>query len=150
VYPIDISFIDGVIGRFIDQFSALPALVGLLSLMAAAVIMANTVALATLERRRQIGILKALGLKGRRVLSIMLLENTMVSLLGGVLGIGLSALGIVVMSWFGLEDLVLIPTNARPAAVALVLAAVLIGATATLLSANVAVRERVLHVLRYD
>ena len=149
-FPLDVAFIDGLIGRFIDQFSALPILVGLLSLGAAAVIMANTVALATLERRRQIGILKAVGLKSRRVLTIMLLENTLISLLGGVIGIGLSALGVVLMSYFGLDDLVLIPADAQPVAVALVVAAVAIGATATFLSANVAVRERVLNVLRYE
>jgi putative ABC transport system permease protein len=149
-FPINISFIDGVISRFIDQFSALPILIGLLSLAAAAVIMANTVALATLERRRQIGILKSVGLKSRRVLGIMLLENLIVSLLGGLLGIGLSALGVAMMSLFGMDDLVLIPRDAQPVAAALVTAAVLIGGIATFLSANVAVRERVLNVLRYD
>src|SRR5690606_18092779 len=59
VLALDITFIDGLMRRLIDQFSALPILVGLLSLFAAAVIMANTVSLATLDRRRQIGILKA-------------------------------------------------------------------------------------------
>ena len=93
IFSIDISFIDSVFSRLINQFSALPILVGLLSLGAAAVIMANTVALATLERRRQIGILKAVGLKGRRVLGVMLLENLLISLLGGLLGVGLSAFG---------------------------------------------------------
>lgn len=149
-FPVNIAFIDGVIGQFIDQFSALPILVGLLSLAAAAVIMANTVALATLERRQQIGILKAVGLKSRRVLSIMLLENTLISLLGGILGIGLSALGVLSLSLFGLDELVLIPRDAQPVALALILTAAFIGGMATFLSANVAVRERVLNVLRYE
>lgn len=42
VYSIDITFIDSVISRFINQMSAIPILVGLLSLGAAAVIMTNT------------------------------------------------------------------------------------------------------------
>lgn len=150
VYAIDISFIDGLIGRFINQFSALPILVGLLSLGAAAVIMANTVALATLERRRQIGILKAVGLKGRRVLGVMLLENVLISLLGGLLGIGLSALGVFIMGQLGLQVTILIPTDATPVAIGLVVAAVLIGALATLASAQVAIQERALNVLRYE
>ncbi|MBC7871550.1 MAG: FtsX-like permease family protein, partial [Chitinophagaceae bacterium] len=137
-----ITFIDGIFSRFIDQFSALPILVGLLSLGAAAVIMANTVALATLERRRQIGILKAIGLKGGRVLRIMLLENLIVSLLGGLIGMGLSAIGVAIMSKLWQDVVILIPTETLPIAIALVIAAVLIGALATLLSANVAVRER--------
>ena len=150
VFSIDVSFIDGLIRRFIDQFSALPILVGLLSLGAAAVIMANTVALATLERRRQIGILKAVGLKGRRVLGVMLLENVLVSLLGGVLGVGLSALGVAIMSQVGIQTTILIPTDATPVAIALVVTAVAIGALATFLSAQVAINERALNVLRYD
>lgn len=150
VFALDITFIDGVFSRLIEQFSALPFLVGLLSTGAAAVIMANTVALSTLERRRQIGILKAVGLKGKRVLRIMLLENLIVSLLGGVIGIGLSAIGVAVMTAFGLADLVFIPKQATPIAIALVFAAVMIALTATFLSANVAVRERVLNVLRYE
>ncbi|MCY3947115.1 MAG: FtsX-like permease family protein [Anaerolineaceae bacterium] len=150
VFTIDVGFIDGLIGRFIDQFSALPILVGLLSLGAAGIIMANTVALATLERRRQIGILKAVGLKGRRVLGVMLLENLIISLLGGLLGLGLSALGVAIMSRLGIEATILIPDDATPVAIALVIAAVGIGALATLLSARVAIRERALIVLRYE
>jgi putative ABC transport system permease protein len=150
IYSIDITFIDGLIGRFINQFSALPILVGLLSLGAAAVIMANTVALATLERRRQIGILKAVGLKGRRVLGVMLLENILISLLGGLLGVGLSALGVLVMSYFGIQATILIPSDSTPIAIALILAAVGIGAAATFASAQVAIQERALNVLRYE
>jgi putative ABC transport system permease protein len=149
-FALDVALIDNIIGRFIDQFASLPLLVGILSLGAAAIIMANTVALATLERRKQIGILKAIGLKSRRVLSIMLLENILVSLLGGVLGIGLSVVGILSLSLFGWDELTLIPNEARPIAVALVVIAVIIGSAATFLSANTAVRERVLNVLRYE
>ena len=150
VFSLDITFIDGLLKRLIDQFSAIPILVGLLSLLAAAVIMANTVALATLERRRQIGILKAVGLKGRRVLLVMLLENTIVGLLGGLLGIGLSALGVAIMTAFGVGDAIPIPRDATLTAVALVLASVVIAWVATLASAQVAVRERVTNVLRYE
>lgn len=150
VYSIDITFIDNVISRFINQLSAIPILVGLLSLGAAAVIMANTVALATLERRRQIGILKAVGLKGRRVLVVMLIENTLVSLLGSLLGIGLSALGIGILTLLGSSITQIIPPDATPVAIALLIAAILIGWLATILSARTAVGERVTNVLRYE
>lgn len=150
IYSLDISFIDGVLVRLINQFAALPTLVGILSLGAAAVIMANTVALSTLERRRQIGILKAVGLKGGRVLRIMLLENTLVSLVGAMLGIALSALGVWIMTTFGLMEAIAIPQGAIPIAILLIVVAVLIGVIATALSAGAAVRERVLNVLRYE
>ncbi|MCS7070569.1 MAG: ABC transporter permease, partial [Anaerolinea sp.] len=123
---------------------------GLLSLLAAAVTMANTVSLATLERRRQIGILKAVGLKSRRVLSVMLIENTLIGLLGGLLGIGLSALGVAIMTALGQGDAIPVPRDSVPVAVALVIASVVIAWVATLLSARPVVRESVINVLRYE
>ncbi len=150
IFSLDISFFDGVLSRLINQFSSVPILVGLLSLMAAGVIMANTVALSMLERRRQIGILKAVGLSGNRVLSVMLLENTLVSLLGGLLGMGLSAIGVAIMSHFGLNLTVLIPRDALPVAIALVAAAVFIAWLSTFLSAQTVLGERVTNVLRYE
>ena len=150
VLALDITFIDGLLKRLIDQFAAIPTVVGLLSLLAAAVAMANTVSLQTLERRRQIGVLKAVGLKGRRVLLIMLLENTLVGLLGGVIGIGVSALGVALMTTFGTGVTIPIPREATPVAVALVIASVLIAWAATFLSARAAIGERVANVLRYE
>ncbi|MBL8133117.1 MAG: ABC transporter permease [Anaerolineae bacterium] len=150
VLTLDLSFIDGLLSRLIAQFSAIPTIVGLLSLLAAAVAMANTVSLATLERRRQIGILKAIGAGTRRVLGVMLLENTIVGLLGGLIGIGVSALGVALMTLMGVGDAIPIPREAVPTAILLVTAAVVIAVIATLLSAQVAVRERVVDVLRYE
>lgn len=146
---IDVQFIDSLIGRLINQFAAIPTIVGLLSLFAAAVIMANTVALSTLERRRQIGILKAIGLKSRRVLLIMFIESSLIGLLSAVLGIGLSALAISLLAAAG--GLVIpLPADARLTALVLLIASLLIGWAATFLSARVALGERVMNVLRYD
>lgn len=149
-FALDISFIDTLVSRVIDQFSAIPTIVGLLSLLAAAVTMANTVSLATLERRRQIGVLKAVGLKSDRVLGVMLIENTIVGLLGGALGIGLSALGVAAMTALGTGIAVPIPRDALPIALLLILAAVVIAWVATFLSALPAAREPVTSVLRYE
>ena len=110
------QFIDGLIGRLIEQFAAIPTIVGLLSLLAAAAIMANTVALSTLERRRQIGILKAIGLKSGRVLKVMFIESSLVGLLSAVLGIGASALLISLLAASGGITIPL-PTDARVTAV---------------------------------
>lgn len=146
---LDVSFIDSLISRLINQFAAIPTVVGLLSLIAAAVIMANTVALSTLERQRQIGILKAIGLKSKRVLRIMLIESVLVGLLSALLGIGLSLVFLWIFS--SLSGTVLpMPRESQIVGIALVIAAILIGALATFLSANVAVRERVMNVLRYE
>jgi putative ABC transport system permease protein len=148
-FAIDVSFIDSLLSSFIDQFAALPTVVGLLSLFAAAIIMANTVALSTLERRRQIGILKSVGLKSGRVLRIMLIETSIIGLLSAIIGLGLSAL--IVGGFTALSGTFIpLPTDARLTAVLLLIAAVAIGWLSTFLSANIAVRERVMNVLRYE
>ncbi len=148
-FAIDIGLIDSFLSRLIAQFAAIPTIVALLSLFAAAVIMANTVALATLERRRQIGILKAMGLKSRRVLIVMLLETGIIGALSAVLGIGLSSVFVTLFTAAAGTPIPL-PNDARIVVVLLVLAALGIACIATLLSASVATRERVMNVLRYE
>jgi putative ABC transport system permease protein len=148
-FALDVSFLDSFISRLITQFAAIPTIVGILSLFAAAVIMANTVALATLERQRQIGILKSIGLKSRRVLLIMLIESGLIGILSAVLGIGLSSLFVTLLTGLSGTPIPL-PTDARLLTVVLALAALVIAGMATFLSAGVAVRERVMNVLRYE
>lgn len=147
---LDVTFVDSLLLRLIEQLSAIPTLVGLLSLLAAAVIMANTVSLATLERRQQIGILKTIGLGRRRVLRVMLLENTVIGLLGALIGIAISAIGVSIMTMLGMGIPVPIPSEAIPITIGLILAAVVISWLATFFSARVAVNERVTQVLRYE
>ncbi len=147
---LDMTFVDSLLVRLIEQMSAIPTIVGLLSLLAAAVIMANTVSLATLERRQQIGILKAMGLKRSRVLRVMLLENTVIGLLGAGLGIAISSLGVSLMTALGTGIPIPLPEEALPLTIGLIVAAVVIAWLATFLSARVAVNERVAQVLRYE
>lgn len=53
-------------------------------------IVGNTMALSVRERTRQIGVLKTLGFSGRRILSIILGEAMLVSLLGGAGGLAIA------------------------------------------------------------
>ncbi|MBZ0303850.1 MAG: ABC transporter permease [Anaerolineae bacterium] len=147
---VDVTFLDSLMTRLIEQMSAIPTIVGVLSLAAAAVIMGNTVSLATLERRHQIGVLKAMGLKRGRVLRVMLLENTVIGLLGGLLGIAISSLLVALMTALGTGVPVPLPEEGRPLAIALLIASVLIAWAATFFSARVAVNERVSRVLHYE
>jgi putative ABC transport system permease protein len=149
VFVLDVGFLDSFIGRIITQFTAIPTIVGILSLISAAVIMANTIALATLERQRQIGILKAVGLKGRRVLTIMLIEASIIGVLSALIGIGMSSLIISTATSLGGFTIPL-PRDARVVTVLLLGAGVLIGWVATFLSARTVLEERVMNVLRYE
>ena len=150
VLAIDVTFVDSLMTRLIEQMSAIPTIVGLLSLLAAAIIMGNTVSLATLERRHQIGVLKAMGLKRRRVLRVMLLENTLIGLLGSLLGIAISALGVSLMTALGTGVPIPVPEEGHPLVVGLIIASLIIAWLATFFSARVTVNERVARVLRYE
>lgn len=50
----------------------------------------NTILMSVLERVREFGVLMAIGMKKTRVFAMVVLETTMVSLIGGVIGVALS------------------------------------------------------------
>ncbi|GAB4452695.1 MAG: FtsX-like permease family protein [Anaerolineae bacterium] len=147
--PFDIRLIDSLISRILDQMVALPLLASILSLFAGGVIIANTVALATLERRREIGIMKALGLKGRRVLGLLLLENLIIGLVSGLIGVGLGVIPAIGLSASLTEGLLTL-TLPIPSIIGLMVLALLVVAAATLVTAVGAARQKPLTVLRYE
>ena len=79
--------------------------VGAIALLVAAIGIANTMAMAILERTREIGLMKAIGAKNKDILSIFLGEAAGIGLVGGlggvILGWGSSALlNLVALSYF--------------------------------------------------
>jgi putative ABC transport system permease protein len=67
---------------------------------------ANTMFMSVLEQTRYIGILKALGLSNRGVLTLFLLEASIIGFVGGVLGVLLSFVVSKILSDFGVSSLV--------------------------------------------
>ncbi len=146
VFLLKAAFLNQLLTALFQKLTALPLIVAILALIASGVIIANSVALAVQERRRQIGIMKAIGLRSSQVLRMLLLESGAVGLIGGLIGTGLGAAGIVLMgvlstspSSFPLLTLVL-----------LVLLAVAIAVVAAATTAVGAAREKPLVVLRYE
>jgi putative ABC transport system permease protein len=146
VFALEVTQLNELVERMVRQLTALPLIVAVLALFAGGVIVANTVSLATLERRRQIGIMKAIGLQSRDVLRLLLLENGLIGLAGGMIGAGIGAVAIVLMGV--LSD----NPGSFPflTLVALILLAVAIALGATLVTAYGASREKPLIVLRYE
>ena len=58
-----------------------------LALVAAAMLIANTVGLAMVQRAREIAVMKAVGFSQRRVLGVIVLEHALVGLIGGAAGL---------------------------------------------------------------
>jgi ABC-type antimicrobial peptide transport system permease subunit len=146
LFVLPVALVNQMLTGIFEKITALPMVIALLALFAGGVIIANTVSLAVLERRRQIGIMKAIGLHSSQVLGLLMLEGGMVGLLGGVIGTGIGVgmilfMGVVSESPGSFPVLTLIGLIALSAGIAL---------AATLLTAWEASREKPLIVLRYE
>ncbi|MGB2670637.1 MAG: FtsX-like permease family protein, partial [Candidatus Acidiferrum sp.] len=73
---------------FFTIFDLLLAIFGSLALAVATLGIINTLVMAILERRREIGILKALGAADRDVKQLFFVEAGVMGLFGGILGVG--------------------------------------------------------------
>ena len=139
------------IGDFIDQYISNTLLVllvlAMLSLLAGLIIIGNAVALAMLERRRELGILKSVGYTSRSILSEVLIENGVVGGTGALLAMLLVTLVTSLLGkWvfhtsFGVSWYI---------AIGLIAGIAVLGMLVASLVAWGAVRVRPLEVLRYE
>src|SRR6185503_7996886 len=67
-----------------------------------AVIIANTLLMAVFERIREMGILAALGMKGRQIMLMFLLEAATLGIAGVVVGVVLGLAGVAYLATVGL------------------------------------------------
>ena len=139
------------IGDYIDQYLnytllTLTTIAGL-SLLAGIIIIANAVALAMLERRRELGILKSVGYTSGTVLSEVLIENGIIGGVGATLAMLVVTLAINLLSTlvfhttFGVSVWIVL---------ILILGAALLAMLTSALVAYGSVRVRPLEVLRYE
>jgi len=91
-----------VLLQAMDASAVFLDMMNLVVLAVVAIVIANTLLMAVFERAREMGILAALGMKGRQILSMFLLEAGTLGLAGIVLGLVLGGLGIVYLATVGL------------------------------------------------
>ncbi len=72
-------------------------------LMIAAIGIINTVILSSLERTQEIGMMKALGFKSKEIIQIFIIESMGIGLIGGVIGLLLSGIGVSYLSTYGID-----------------------------------------------
>lgn len=147
-FVFDVRIFDSILSRMLNQLAALPLLVAALALFAATTLIATTVSLATLERRRQIATMKALGVSRGQVLGQILIENGIVGVVGGMISLLPTVLILLAVPALT-QGLVTLPVPYELIALMLILA---VGITlgATLLTAWGTSGEKPLNVLRYE
>ena len=139
--------IDAIINQVLDNLIILLTTVASLAMIAGLIIIANAVALAMLERQREIGILKSVGYTSRSVLATVLIENGLVGLLGSLVAMLLVAGSITVLSKFVFQ----VQIDVGPWLIALIVAVTsLVTMLVALLVSWNATRVRPLEVLRYE
>jgi len=132
-------------------------LLGMVALAVAALGMFNTLTVSLLERTREVGLMKALGMKSAEVKELFLTESMVMGLFGGVLGIILGVvlgklLGLVLsLAAFSQEvgfiDVSYIPL---PFVLTVVLLSLLVGITTGIYPARRATKISALNALRYE
>jgi putative ABC transport system permease protein len=131
----------------LNNFILMITAVSSLAMLAGLIIIANAVALAMLERRRELGILKSVGYTSRSVLSEVLLENGVVGFTGALLAMLLATLATVALAKvlfkfdLGISALLVLGIVLGTAAICMLIAG---------LVAWNATRVRPLEVLRYE
>lgn len=89
----------GILSLFLGGIAAISLIVGGIGV-------ANTMFMSILERTKEIGILKAIGLKDEDVLKMFLVEASAIGLIGGLLGIVLSFMLSLLLRSFGVPSLI--------------------------------------------
>jgi len=74
----------------------------LIVLAMVAVVVANTLLMSVFERTREMGILAALGLKGRQIMAMFLIESGTLGAIGVILGVLLGSLGVYYLATEGI------------------------------------------------
>jgi putative ABC transport system permease protein len=137
------ALVDQVLNGLIIMLTTIASL----AMLAGLIIIANAVALAMLERRREIGILKSVGHTSASVLATVLVENGLVGLLGALVAMLLVVGAIIAIGLFIIHIALLV----APWLVGLIIAAtVLVTMAMAALVAWGATRVRPLEVLRYE
>ena len=137
------ALVQQVLGNLVDLLIGIASL----ALFAGIVIIANTVALAMLERRREIGILKATGYTSRSVLSQVLLENGIVGGIGAVAGMAAVSGATALLGGLALKTALAVST---PTVLVIIAGVILLSVLVAALVAWGPTRVRPLEVLRYE
>ena len=126
--------------------TALLTSVALIALIVGSIGIMNIMLVSVTERTREIGILKSLGFTNNGVLFLFIIESVVLSVIGGILGIGLGVLGA-----YGAQSLMSLP-YAFPVELIIIgfAVSVIVGMIAGVYPANKAARMNTVDALRSE
>jgi putative ABC transport system permease protein len=129
------------------QMSAMTFGLGSIALIIAGVVIMNVMFMTVRERRREIGVMKAIGATNRQVLVEIVAESMSISLIGAFLGLGLSFFSVGFINGIIGSNLAVITANLAAEAV---LFTTLIGMLAGIAPARQAARLNPVEAIRYE
>jgi ABC-type lipoprotein release transport system permease subunit len=91
------------IRELLEQKSAFIAFIGFIVLLMAGIGILNLMLMAVYERTREMGVLAALGMKGRQLMGLFLLEGMLIGVIGAVFGCILSWLLVLAVGQVGID-----------------------------------------------
>lgn len=145
------------IDNLFGNFRLLMAVIGLVALFVASLGMFNTLTVSLLERTREIGLLKAMGMRSDEIRELFLTESMIMGFYGGVLGLiigsalgkllSLVLTGVAVSHGVGSIDISLVPFDFVLVVVGL---SVVVGIITGFFPARRATKISALNALRYE
>lgn len=147
VFVLDLSNFITLMTKSLDKLTLFPEIIAALSLFAGVIIIANTVALAMLERRREIGVMKAVGARRRTILQFLFVENGFVGFLGALAGTSMAMFATAMVDTSFLK---ISPTFDPRTVAGLLALGVFLSMGASALTALPASTEKPMTVLRYE
>jgi ABC-type lipoprotein release transport system permease subunit len=90
-----------VVLQAVEMSQGIMFLMYLVVLAVVAVVIANTLLMSVFERTREMGILASLGMKGRQIMAMLVMEATVLAVIGIILGILLGSVGVYYLATEG-------------------------------------------------
>lgn len=94
--------------KILDRSFVMTNAVNIITLVVAGIGIVITMLASVLERTREIGLLRGIGMQRRQVFGVVLLESALIGLLGGILGAGAG----IVIGWLTMEGVIRIDYTA--------------------------------------